>query len=228
MNSLFIIPIIFGIIHLVEYASYLSRIAGIKYNLKVLSYSVQQMFFVGTRFFFLALMPLIGYQIDSGISKDSYIYILYLSMLCASLSYILVIILKNSIINLNKKIFIKKTQNKIRLNLNYKEFSFKGLLKYKKIYILSSIVFSGYSLGVFVAFYFALIYSDYSTTISQMSGIVNGFSTVLLTFILEPILAKNMDEDNEDVVNMIAALLFGRLLGVLILSPILILFLSFF
>ena len=69
-----------------------------------------------------------------------------------------------------------------------------------------------------MAFYFALSYYEYRATISQLSGVVNGLATVLLTFIIEPILAKEIDKDNPDAINMIYSLLLGRFIGVAILT----------
>ena len=73
-----------------------------------------------------------------------------------------------------------------------------------------------------MAFYYALFFYEYRTTISQLSGVVNGLATVLLTFVVEPILAKEIDEDNPEAINMIYSLLFGRLLGVGFLTHIII------
>ena len=103
-------------------------------------------------------------------------------------------------------------------------FKFTELLKYKKNIFLSAIVFCCYSLGVFIAFYFALVFYEYRTTLSQMSGVVNGLATVLLTFIIEPKLARNFDEKNVDCINLLFSVLLGRFIGVAFLSPVIIFF----
>lgn len=216
--AIYAIPVLFALIHFLEFSSYYCRIAGLETGAKVLSYSYQQMFFVGTRFFFIALMPLIGFVIDSKVPIDSYISMLHLSMLFASLAYIISFLLKDKIIYLVKF----KLDRGFKKNTEFNKFSINSVLKNRKLIFLSSIVFCCYALGVFLAFYFALSYYEYRATISQLSGVVNGLATVLLTFIVEPILAKEIDEDNPDAINMIFSLLLGRFIGVALLSHLII------
>ncbi len=219
---MYLIPVLFGIIHFIEFASYLSRIAGLKVGYPLLGYSFQQMFFVGTRFLFVALMPLIGFMIDSKIAVNQYIYMLFLSMVCATIGYIVVFLFKKSII---KKIcyFILKRTNSTEIYDNYyNQVRIEKILCNKKTIILSALVFCCYSLGVFIAFYFALIFHEYRTTLSQMSGVINGLATVLLTFIIEPKLAKSFDDKNPEAINLLFSVLLGRFIGVSIFSPLII------
>ena len=105
---------------------------------------------------------------------------------------------------------------------NYNNIDLKSILRNKKNIFLSAIVFCCYSLGVFVAFYFALIFHEYRTTLSQMSGVINGLATVLLTFIIEPKLAKSFDDKNPEAINLLFSVLLGRFIGVSIFSPLII------
>ncbi|WP_180062670.1 lipid II flippase family protein [Acinetobacter sp. YH12114] len=220
---IYLIPILFCLIHFVEFTSYLSRIAGLTVGYPMLGYSFQQMFFVGTRFLFIALMPLIGYMVDKQIPTNDYLNMLFACMLLASISYVIVFFFRGVFIEkISKLVLIKSGSEQAQINY-FNSFSFEGLLKYKKNIFLSAIVFCGYSLGVFIAFYFALIFHEYRTTLSQLSGVINGFATVLLTFIIEPKLAKSFDEKNKDCINLLYSVLFGRFLGVAILSPLVIL-----
>lgn len=216
--AIYAIPILFALIHFLEFSSYYCRIAGLETGAKVLSYSYQQMFFVGTRFFFIALMPLIGFVIDSKISIDTYISMLHLSMFLAGFSYLISYLLRDKIIALVKK----KLGSSINVSARFNTLNASAVLKNRKLITLSSIVFCCYALGVFLAFYFALSYYEYRATISQLSGVVNGLATVLLTFIVEPILAKEIDKDNPDAINMIFSLLLGRFIGVALISHLLI------
>lgn len=59
-----------------------------------------------------------------------------------------------------------------------------GSLVRDPICYFSAIIFSIYSLSVFVSFIFGLLFSDYRTSISQLSAITNAFAAVLLTFML--------------------------------------------
>lgn len=222
---IYLVPILFGSIHFIEFASYLSRIAGLKVGYPMLGYSFQQMFFVGTRFLFIALMPLIGYMVDKQIQTEKYIYMLFLSMFFASVAYIIVFILKDFFISRISNRILKKSQIEIKEIEKYNSIDIKSIISNKRNIFLSAIVFCCYSLGVFIAFYFALIFHEYRTTISQMSGVINGLATVLLTFIIEPKLAKSFDERNLNCINLLFSVLLGRFIGVAILSPIVILLL---
>lgn len=221
---IYLIPTLFCLIHFVEFSSYLSRIAGLKVGYPMLGYSFQQMFFVGTRFLFIALMPLIGYMVDKQIPTIDYINMLFMCMLMAAISYVIVFFLRDFFIKKISQLILKKSEFKHE-NLNqFNCFKFTELLKYKKNIFLSAIVFCCYSLGVFIAFYFALVFYEYRTTLSQMSGVVNGLATVLLTFIIEPKLARNFDEKNVDCINLLFSVLLGRFIGVAFLSPVIIFF----
>ena len=221
---IYLVPILFGIIHFIEFASYLSRIAGLKVGYPMLGYSFQQMFFVGTRFLFIALMPLIGYMVDKQVSTISYIYMLFLSMIFATIAYIIVFFLKNFLIEKISTQILRKSKVEKQNLENYNNIDLRLILSNRKHIFLSAIVFCCYSLGVFIAFYFALIFHEYRTTLSQMSGVVNGLATVLLTFIIEPKLAKSFDEKNVDCINLLFSVLLGRFIGVAFLSPVIIFF----
>lgn len=216
---IYIVPILFGLIHLIEFSSYLSRVAGLKVGYPMLGYSFQQMFFVGTRFLFIALMPLIGFLVDSRISVNDYIFMLFLSILFATLAYALVFLFKDKITTLISFLILKRVGVEILAdNFQYDNININIVLSNKKTIILSAIVFCCYSLGAFIAFYFALVFHEYRTTISQMSGVVNGLATVLLTFIIEPMLAKKFDERDEQSVSILYAVLLGRFFGICFFS----------
>lgn len=217
--AIFSIPILFALIHFLEFSSYYCRVAGLETGAKVLSYSYQQMFFVGTRFFFIALMPLIGFVIDTKISIETYVVMLHFCMFLAGLAYIISYLLRKKIIYIVKK----KLNGNVTSDTEFNPVTLSRVFINKKLITLSSIVFCCYALGVFLAFYYALTFYEFRATISQLSGVVNGLATVLLTFIVEPILARQIDKDNPDAINMIFSLLLGRFFGVAILSHLIIL-----
>lgn len=225
---IYLIPILFCLIHFVEFSSYLSRLAGLKVGYPMLGYSFQQMFFVGTRFLFIALMPLIGYMVDQKIPINAYINMLFVCMLMASVSYMIVFFLRDIFIEKISQLILKKNEFKSESEGVSCDFNFRDLLAYKKNIFLSAIVFCCYSLGVFIAFYFSLIFYEYRTTISQMSGVINGLATVLLTFIIEPKLAKKFDERSNESISLLYSVLFGRFIGVAFLSPLIIYLIYYF
>lgn len=175
------------------------------------------MFFVATRFFFIALMPLIGFIVDGQVSRDSYIFMLHISMLLTGIGYILSFILRGRVIQYVENKLITKS-DQLSSSIEFKGLSCVELCKHKKIIYLSSIVFCCYALGVFLAFYYASIFYEYRATIGQLSGVINGLATVLLTFIVEPLLAKEIDSNNPNAINMVYSLLLGRFIGVAIIS----------
>jgi hypothetical protein len=88
------------------------------------------------------------------------------------------------------------------------------------IIAMAGAVFFCYALGVLLSYFFALVFHEYRSTISQLSGLINGVATVLLTFALEPRVAKIVDQHTApDVYAAIQAMLTGRVLAVGIAAP---------
>ncbi|MCX0331013.1 lipid II flippase Amj family protein [Acinetobacter radioresistens] len=239
-NIIFVIIFLFSAIHFLEFSSFYSRIAGIKTNYKLVSYSIQQTTFVLTRFFFIFLMPLIGFIVDKKIQQNIYIYMVLSSIFGASVSYIIAYVLKGKIIDFFSKVILE-FNNKgyiISFYIGFKYF-LKHLFDFKnsnfkfdkkilnyKIIILSSFIFCCYSIAVFLSFYFALLYYDYRSTISQLSGIINAFATVALTLYIEPKISKAIDNNSINAENDIYSLLIGRFIGVSIISPVVVIIIA--
>ncbi|WP_349928079.1 DUF2837 family protein [Acinetobacter sp. A1-4-2] len=228
--SLLILAVVicFSCIHIIEVLSFMARIAGVKENKKSLAYSLQNAIFMLTRFFMMALLPVLGLLIDKGIDKNSYLMMVFCALLGASIFSFLVFIMRHKVI----KAFSRIINNIIRGRNIFKEiilfpfyfFSSYGEGKYKKksviinksIFISSGMVFCIYSLSVFMVFFIALFFPDYRTMISQLSGVTNAFATVLLTFIIEPKISRSIDlsDDTEQSENMLLSLILGRIFGV--------------
>lgn len=229
---------LFSAIHLIEYSSYLSRIAGIRNNSATTGYTFQQMAFVATRFFFVLLMPLLGLVVDKKVSNQSYIIMLYSSIFGATLAYLCVTVIRNKIIDIFQiaiSAFIKEANllkaitasirqapkhtnkrnhvNKLELK---QTFSNRRALR---IIQASAIVFGCYSVAAFLAFYVALQFYDLRSTIGQMSGVVNALATLLLTFYIEPKISRSIDQQDPDAETLVKSLMIGRLIGVGILAP---------
>lgn len=233
MSSLaLMIPILYAGIHMLEFMSYLSRIAGLVTGYKLLSYSIQQMFFVITRFLFTALMPTIGFLVDNKINTYDFLCMVHFSLFLASLLYIVVFLNRRYIVNfIIILIKNKKKEGEIIINNNYMEkmnISYYTILNNKKKVFYSAVVFLCYGLGIFIAFYFSIIFYEYRVTISQLSGLVNGFATILLTFYIEPKLAEAFDESKDSSIQELYSVLFGRFVAIAILSHIAVVILSVF
>lgn len=226
----------FSCIQLIEVMSFIARISGVKENKRSLAYSLQNAIFMLTRFFTLALMPLLGFLIDQGINKNYYLIMVLSSLLGGALLASLAYILKEKNICVFSKVInnISNGSSVFKEILSFPIYFFKDknpgkkikVKYYKDIFLSSAIVFSIYSLSVFMVFYIALFFPDYRTMISQLSGVTNALATVLLTFFIEPKISRTIDNNinTKSSVDMLFSLILGRVFGVGVISSIFILF----
>ena len=228
----------FSIIHGIEVTSFLSRLTGVVVGKKSLAYSLQNAVFMLTRFFIMALMPILGLIVDVGVEKKSYLIMVFSALLGASILSILVIALRGKVISAFKSIIEDSIKGKslivslIKFPIYFfsnnevvvKLPDFNTILK-NKIFWFSAIVFCIYSVSTFIVFYVGLIFPDYRTSISQLSGIMNAFATVLLTFWIEPKISLEIDKENnvKKSSEMIIILLIGRIFGIILFSQTIIL-----
>ncbi|MDV4314274.1 lipid II flippase family protein [Acinetobacter indicus] len=216
----------FGCIQLIEVLSYMARISGVIENKRSLAYSLQNAIFMLTRFFTMALLPMLGYLIDIGLDKNN-----YLEMVCGALFFSTVLTVlsynyKHTIVLIFSKV-IKKVSlgsNVLKeilmipyylLNRDTDKLSISVKL-HRGIFINSALVFGIYSLSVFMVFFIALFFPDHRTMISQLSGVTNAFATVLLTFFIEPKISRVIDNnvDKNVGVSMLFSLVLGRIIGI--------------
>lgn len=243
MNILIcIIVLCFTCIQIIEILSYLSRLSGVLIQKRSMAYTLQNAVFMLTRFFTLALMPILGLLIDMDIDKHLYLLMCLCAVVFSTFFCSLVILLRNRATSAFISI-ISMVMNGKNLLLSLAKFPLLFLkaprikvvlpsLKYlysSNIFWLSSFVFFSYALSLFLVFFLGLFFTDYRVTLSQTSGMINAFSTILLTFWIEPKLSLSIDEEStntEESSSMIIALLLGRILGVGLYS--LIFFTSFY
>lgn len=83
----------------------------------------------------------------------------------------------------------------------------------------SVLIYGMHAVGIFCSFFGALMIPKYRVTISQMSGLVNGAATVILTTKLDPMLSLK-SEENSDFQLAFEAVQLGRIFGVLVFAPI--------
>lgn len=237
MNLYLIILIVFlfASIHFLEFISFYSRIAGIRTDNRLISYSLQQTTFVGTRFFFVFLMPILGFIVDSKVSESLYLNMVLTALFFSATLYILAYIIRDRAVEFFVKVIneyvggesfvksiLKGFYNLFISKVEVKKKKVKGFIN-KKIVLFSALIFCSYSIAVLLSFYFALIFYEYRSTISQLSGIVNAFATLLLTLYIEPKISKSIDKKSENAEYDIYSLLLGRFLGVAIISPLIVL-----
>jgi len=176
-----------------------------------------------TRFFIVILLPLIGFSIDSGSSKESFILLAHTSLILATGFGVISLVMANMLLK-----YFGRVVNGFASGGNFigsfirpaptAEFQklpkFRDMIKNNaaiRTFWQSNIVYLIYSTGLFISFYFALIFPDYSVSISQMSGVVNAFGAVLLTFLVEPRISRSIDRTEDNPVELIFALYWGRL-----------------
>jgi len=198
----------YSIIHLLEYLSYYARVAGRMAGKPVTGYAIQNATTTVTRFFYLALMPLLGFLVDKQVPTSLYLQMGLAAMFGAALLSLLGYWLRYS--------WIALLTNAVRK----RALEAPASLPKKRIALLAAIVFLCYCLGVLLSYFFALVFHEYRSTISQLSGLINGVATVLLTFVLEPRIAGIVDaRPTHDVYHAIQAMLNGRLIAIGLLAP---------
>lgn len=243
MELLIIIVITcFSCIQVIEVLSYLSRLSGVLVDKKSMAYTLQNAVFMITRFFTLALMPVLGLLIDMGIEKKIFLILCLSSYLVSSLACGLAILLRNraisafvviieQVVNEGKQLLVSLLKFPVFFLRKPHYFvsipSIKELVR-SNIFWLSSIVFFSYATSLFFVFFLGLFFPDYRVMLSQTSGVINAFSTIILTFWVEPKLSLAIEKDSANTekssANMIIALLVGRIFGVGVYSSIFFLF----
>lgn len=232
----FIVPLLYGLIQLLELSAVLARISGLKSGNHLLGYSIQQSIYMGTRFFLVMLMPAMGLIVDQGIETSTYQLITHTSLLISAVFGMLVLWQRARLINYYSRVIIiyKKSGKFTRsffLALKAAggetapiEKPAIGLFlehpETRKTFFFSLIVFSTYSVGMFLSFYFALQFFEYRASISQLSGILNALGALLLTFIVEPLISQRIDEKHEHAETLVMALFLGRLVAVAVAGQI--------
>lgn len=225
-----LVVVSFGIIHFIEVASFLARVAGVESGDRALAYALQNAVFMATRFFSMLLLPILGLLIDLKVDREYYLLVVNCALLSAFLLSMLAILLRRRLVCYFKWSIGEVKRGRSLLGFVFKaplifwnvkpcDVPFAGLkiLVKDPIFYYAVIIFAIYSLSVFVSFYFGLLFSEYRTSISQLSAITNAFAAVLLTFYVEPRISVAIDSDNKPI-DKIFSLLIGRMIGVGLIS----------
>lgn len=239
-----IVVVCFAAIHLLEMTAFIARYAGISSQNRAFGFALNRSVMMLTRFFTMLLMPLLGYIVDIRIPKETFLCLIHGSLLGATIFSVAVYLDQNrwkhifkDIIKCYKQgggllksivsspfIYLLSFKLKLKRRKNYPIIKSIFLDKTSKnIFYLSIVVYTIYSLSVFLAFYMALYYYDYRSTIGQLSAITNAFATVLLTFFIEPKMAQRMDNSVYLSFRDNNSIMLGRILGVGVLSHVVIL-----
>ncbi|MGE8637345.1 MAG: lipid II flippase family protein [Achromobacter sp.] len=224
----FLVIASYGLIHLLEYLSYYARVAGRVAGKPVTGYAIQNATTTVTRFFYLSLMPLLGFMVDKQVPISLYMKMGVGALFCAALLSLVARAMRYHWIHLLANFILRRSdQRPLTLAEVRGKLDVPGTMNLARIVVLAAAVFLCYSLGVLLSYFFALVFHDYRSTISQLSGIINGAATVLLTFVLEPRVARIVDDHaTADVYHAVQAMLTGRIIAVGLIAPILFLLIS--
>ncbi|EIJ2847661.1 DUF2837 family protein, partial [Escherichia coli] len=72
--------------------------------------------------------------------------------------------------------------------------------------------------GIFMTFYFALISPIHKIMITQMSGVINAFATLLLTFKIDPALSVAI-ERRHDFISAFVSIFYARIFVFFVIAP---------
>ncbi|NLX90295.1 MAG: DUF2837 family protein [Firmicutes bacterium] len=257
-ERLLLICLLTGVIHMVETLSYSARIAGIRTRRLYLAASLFSVLVLLARTANLVQAPLLGYFVDETILSGNTALLAEAirgillsatlgSLLAASLipTFIHIFIYLTGLLEksesmgvmllrlINTDNFFKKIHHRLEKSVRRPRLSHLLLLKdrvfVKRILLLTILVASINTTGVLSAIYAGALVPDYRLTASQMSGVLNGFSTVLLTFFIDPYASLITDqvmagkrkpwELNAMVTCLVTGKILGTLLGQLIFLP---------
>ncbi|AUA39896.1 lipid II flippase Amj family protein [Escherichia coli] len=228
---LYLIPFLYGMMLLIEFISQYSRVAGYFINRNAIAYSLQNTTFTLTRFFSVLLMPLIGLMVDNAYTPSVFIA-------CVLLSFYFVAILGCGVFFFRKSIcnfYIRFITNYVNGGGIFHSF-FKSLScnKNKKIkvdisdidnfiidfkyFFIACFIYSIHATGIFMTFYFALISPIHKIMITQMSGVINAFATLLLTFKIDPALSVAI-ERRHDFISAFVSIFYARIFVFFVIAP---------
>ncbi|KAF0134652.1 MAG: hypothetical protein FD145_483 [Candidatus Saganbacteria bacterium] len=251
MNPIIIVCIFTGIIHFAECTASSLRLAGVRTKSIATSLSFVNATLLVTRLSNMLQAPFLGGMVDSAINRGDVsalavnfrfiIFAAFLGNLFAailtpfSVSIFVKAILRFEEIGSVPKLIVSafKPKNffaiikRFRLpkKNTFANLSLKGM---PQLFLwLNLIMVSIYAIGVLSALYAGSMVPEYRVTATQLSAIVNGLATILLTLMVDPTCAFITDRamkgkrSEKDVRAMVFYIILGRVAGTLLLSQLL-------
>ncbi|ABK47619.1 hypothetical protein Shewana3_1385 [Shewanella sp. ANA-3] len=193
------------------------RYVGSLYDEPALGYSSHVRLATLGRFFILISAPLLGLLIDNGIDSKSIAYIGFLTFL---LVFVFLLISFN--VRVTEFIFkIYHLLNRETLSSGVKNDFAKSFFKItvnKKLVLCSSFSFLMTASGILIVNYLATIFIDNRAMIVQMSAFITMFGTLIHAFLVDPVLARNCDENIGNALSAIVSFIYGRLFSSILLT----------
>jgi hypothetical protein len=250
-STLFIICFFTFLIHITETLAYCLRIAGIRTKKIAVAMSFVTSTLLVSRLSNMFQAPLLGALVDKAVLIPSLSSLHYLEtsfrtvILAGFLGSLVGFLLSPSAINLFSKAIVHFHDHGSIPKLiwqslkprhyrtivgcftlpklhHYKNLSLKNLPK--GFLILNTVVTSVYTIGVLCSLLAGAYLPTMRSTAIQLSGIVNGIATILLTLFVDPAGARITDQayhsqrSHDDVFSVVFFLQMGRLFGTLVLA----------
>jgi hypothetical protein len=248
MNALIAICIFTGLIHFTETVASSMRLAGVRTRNIATSLSFVNATLLISRMSNMLQAPILGGMVDTAILRhdtgmllSEFRYIIFAAFIGNLIGAILVpffvsvftdaILEFERVGSLPKIIFagchprnLAAMAKKFRLptRKTLKGIEIKGMPK--TFLILNILMVSIYAIGVLSSLYAGARVPEYRVTATQLSGIVNGIATILLTLLVDPTCALITDQaikgkrDEKDVRTMVFYIIAGRVVGTLMIS----------
>lgn len=251
MNNVLMVCLLTVVIHMIETLTYGARIAGIITKRLYLASSLFSIVALLARTANLIQAPLLGYYVDSVILLGNISLLrksFHLIIFSSTIGSILAVLILPTFISifiyligslerteslggmvlsmLRADRLLKRAAGRLRKNLKSPHISKMFIIRGKKIpkhiLILYILVASINTVGVLSAIYAGALLPDYRLTASQMSGILNGFSTIVLTFFIDPYASLITDHTMvgrkriSDLNALIIYLIIGKILGTIL------------
>lgn len=251
IGNILLVCLLTAVIHLVETLSYGARIAGVKTRRLYLAGSIFSLVALIARTANLLQAPLLGFYVDRIILLNNIpilqksFRLIILSASAGSLAAMLILpTFVNIFIYLIGSLERSGSLGRMLLNmLNADRLLHKIFTRLRKsvrhpgpflslpfrrgktagyILLLYIGVASINTVSVLAAIYAGALLPDYRLTASQMSGLINGFSTIILTFFIDPYASLITDHTIvgkrgfSELQGLISSLIIGKISGTLL------------
>ncbi len=251
LNRLMLICLLTGIIHMVETLSYSARLAGIRTRRLYLAGALFSLLVLLARSANMIQAPLLGSLVDTAIiagNAPMLVEPFRMIIFSATTGSVLAALLIPTFINIftfliasldrtqslgmmiisiiNTDNFFKKIYHRVEKSARRPRFYHLLLLREKRIpktlIMFTILVASINTVGVLAAIYAGALLPDYRLTASQLSGVLNGFSTIILTFFIDPYASLVTDHvmagkrRAQELSALVACLVTGKIIGTIL------------
>lgn len=224
-----VVVFLYSLIQAFEFAATIARFSGVLSGQPLLGYSIQQVIYMGTRFMLVMMIPFLGYIVDSQPGVESFRQMTHLALIASSFAGFLLLSASKSIssyfvavINIyavRRNLLASFFQALHCDNQKYIAVSLPTLQHIasnpntRKLLMLSTVVFSLYSTGLFFAFYLSILFPSNRVMLSQTSGVFTALGALLLSFVIEPKVSYSIDNNETDAPSFVMSIFHGRLLA---------------